>query len=55
MEQNGVQSLDIYPEERPACHPTTNKILDAFETLSTYQIIEDIEVVEEYKDELTDT
>jgi len=55
MQANGVQSLDVYPEERAARRPTTSKMLYVFETLSTYQILEGTKVVETYKDELTDT
>jgi hypothetical protein len=43
------------PEQREATRPTTNKILDLFERVSTNAILEDGRVVEEFKDDLTDT
>ena len=50
-----VEAIALYPENRPASHPTTNKILDLFERVSTYSILQGNRVVEEFKDELTDT
>ncbi len=55
MDDEGQTSLAIYPEERDASRPTTSKIFDRFEHLSTYSIVESECVVEEFKDELTDT
>jgi len=55
MNEEGRKTLVIYPEEREAAHPTTNKMLERFEPLSTYSLIEDDRVVEEFKDDLTDT
>jgi len=55
MSEQGLQALALYPEERPANRPTTNKILDRFERVSTYSIVEDGEVVEGFRDELTET
>lgn len=55
MTEEGRKALHIYPEERKAAHPTTNKILDRFEPLSTYSLMEDGQVVEEFKDDLTET
>ena len=55
MNEEGRKVLTIYPEEREAAHPTTNKVLDRFDPLSTYSLIEDERVVEEFKDDLTDT
>lgn len=54
MSDEGVSGLLIYPEQREANRPTTNKIIDAFDGVSTYSIIENDQVVEEFKDELTD-
>ena len=50
-----IKSIPLYPEEREASRPTTSKILDLFERVSTYAIVEHDRVVEEFKDELTDT
>ena len=55
MSEDGLKSLLLYPEEREADRPTTNKIIDLFEQVSTYSIIQDDQVVEEFKDDLTDT
>lgn len=55
MDDEGQTSLAIYPEDRDAPRPTTSKIFDRFERLSTYSIMENERVVEEFKDELTET
>jgi len=55
MRSAGITSLKLYPEQRPAEHPTTSKVLAAFEDLSTYQIRAGSRVVEQYQDELNDT
>lgn len=55
MNEEGRRALHIYPEEREAVHPTTNKILEHFEPISTYSILEGENIVEEFKDDLTDT
>ncbi len=55
MAEDGQNSLLLYPEEREAERPTTNKIIDVFDGVSTYSIIQDDSVVEEFKDELNAT
>ena len=55
MKESGNEALLIYPEARTSVHPTTNKILNNFEQISTYSIIENGETIEEFKDELTET
>lgn len=55
MKKFGDEDLLIYPEARTSVHPTTNKILNNFEQISTYSIIENGNTIEEFKDELTDT
>ena len=55
MTLDGTKSLSLYPEQREAYQPTTNKIIDIFDGVSTYSIIQDGQVVEEFKDDLTDT
>ena len=55
MKELGDEDLLIYPEARTSVHPTTNKILNNFEQISTYSIIENGNVIEEFKDELTET
>ena len=54
MLDRNVEALALYPEDRPASRPTTNKILDLFDRVSTYSILQDDRIVEEFKDELTD-
>ena len=53
MVENNIQSLPIYPEERIATAPTTSKILDHFDGVSSYQIKYAEAIVEEFRDELT--
>lgn len=55
MSANSMTSLTLYPEHRAAAHPTTSKVLAAFEDLCTYQIRVGSRVVEQYQDELNDT
>jgi transposase len=55
MTIDGTKSLSLYPEEREAHQPTTNKIIDIFDGVSTYSIIQDGQVVEAFKGDLTDT
>ena len=55
MKENEIPSLALYPEDRGATHPTTSKIMDLFEDVSTYKLMQDGEVIEEFKDDLTKT
>jgi hypothetical protein len=55
MAAAGLPHLPLYPEQRPATHPTTSKVLRAFEDLCTYQICAGSRVVEQYQDDLNDT
>jgi transposase len=54
MKNNGLQSLEIYPEKRDAVHPTTSKIFDIFGDVSTYKVTDNTSTIEEYADELSD-
>jgi len=54
MKDDGLQSLEIYPERRDAAHPTTSKIFDIFGEVLTYRISKDTDILEEYVDELSD-
>jgi transposase len=54
MTKEGLAALNVYPEEREAVHPTTNKIFDRVAPLATYSIIENGSTVEEFKDPLTE-
>ena len=55
MKDNNRFSLPLYPEDREASHPTTAKIMQIFDPVSTYRITSGSQLVEEYKDDLTDT
>ena len=55
MKENEIPSLALYPEDRDATHPTTSKIMDLFVDISTYKLMQDGEVIEEFKDDLTKT
>lgn len=55
MEQNKIESLDIYPEYRDAYHPTTSKIMSNFEGISVYKVESKSKLIEEYQDELSAT
>jgi transposase len=48
-----LEYLNVYPESREAVHPTTSKICDRFSQISTYEVIEDNDVIERYQDELS--
>ena len=55
MHRDEISALPIYPEQRDAERPTTNKISDVFEPVSTYSIIDNDKVVEAFQDKLSDT
>ena len=55
MHHDGINALPVYPEQRDAERPTTNKISDVFEPVSTYSIIDNDTVVEAFQDKLGDT
>lgn len=55
MKERKLPSLALYPEDRDATHPTTAKIMNIFEGVSTYKIIQGGQTIEQFKDNLTDT
>jgi len=55
MKREKILCLKLYPEERDATHPTTSIVLNRFKGLSTYKIVSDTKVVEEYRDDLSNT
>ncbi len=55
MEERNIKALKIYPEEREAKSPTTCRVLNVFDIISTYRITEKSRVIEEYRDDLNDT
>jgi len=54
MKESGIKTLPIYPEFRDAYHPTTSKILDTFEGISSYLVTIDGKT-REFRDSLTQT
>lgn len=50
-----IDGLEVYPEERKTAYPTTNKVFSLFNSISTYTINQGSKIVEEFKDELTET
>lgn len=52
MKEQKIERIRVYPEQREASHPTTAKILDRFESICTYKIMENSKVVETFKDSL---
>jgi transposase len=55
MKKADIEKIFIYPEDRPAAAPTTSVILDRFENVSVYHLIEDENITQIFKDELTET
>jgi transposase len=55
MKMEKIPSITLYPEEREACHPTTNKVMRIFEDVSTYKLNYVDGTVEEFTDDLTET
>ena len=55
MKMEKIPSITLYPEEREACHPTTNKIMRIFEDVSAYKLNYVDATVEEFTDDLTET
>jgi transposase len=55
IKDNKIDGLEVYPEDRKTPYPTTSKVLNLFEGISTYTITQGSTTVEEFKDELTDT
>jgi len=55
MKERSIEALPIYPEFRDAAHPTTSKILDAFDGVSSYKVKLDRETTKEFRDSLTAT
>ena len=40
MKEQKIEKIRVYPEQREASHPTTGKILDRFDNICTYKIME---------------
>jgi transposase len=54
MKEQKIEKIRVYPEQREASHPTTSKILDRFDNICTYKIMENLKVVETFKDSLNE-
>jgi len=54
MKEQKIEKIRVYPEQREATHPTTSKILDRFDNICTYKIMENSKVVETFKDSLNE-
>jgi transposase len=55
MKKDEIDAIPIYPEDRPAPHPTTTKIFALFEGISTYTLKRGGRGNESYRDELNPT
>lgn len=55
MKKNQILSLSIYPEDRKSFWPTTSKLLDVFEGVSSYQLQVNGNTIKEFRDALTPT
>lgn len=55
MKIQDIDTLSVYPEFRKSYFPTTSKILDCFDGISSYQIIKNNQIIKEYKDDLNST
>lgn len=54
MKEQKIEKIRVYPEQREASHPTTGKIIDRFDNICTYKIMENSKVVETFKDSLNE-
>ena len=52
MKETDTNALPLYPENRLSLHPTTSKVLEHFEGVSSYQLIKN-EKTEDFRDDLT--
>ena len=54
MKEQKIEKIRVYPEQREASHPTTSKIIDRFDNICTYKVMENSQVVETFKDSLNE-
>jgi transposase len=54
MKEQKIEKIRVYPEQREADRPTTSKIIDRFDNICTYQVIENSQVVETFRDSLNE-
>ena len=54
MKEQKIEKIRVYPEQREASHPTTSKIIDRFDNICTYKVMENSQVVETFRDSLNE-
>ncbi len=54
MKEQKIEKIRVYPEQREASHPTTSKIIDRFDKICTYKVMENSKVVETFRDSLNE-
>lgn len=54
MKEQKIEKIRVYPEQREASHPTTSKIIDRFDNICTYKVMENSKVVETFRDSLSE-
>jgi transposase len=54
MKEHKIEKIRVYPEQREADHPTTSKIIDRFDNICTYEVMENSQVVETFRDSLNE-
>ena len=54
MREHNIEAVRVYPEQREADHPTTSKILDRFQSICIYKVMESSQVVETFRDSLNE-
>jgi len=54
MKEHKIETIRVYPEQREAIHPTTSKIMDRFDNICTYKVMENSQVVETFRDSLNE-
>jgi len=54
MQERGIRSIPLYPEERECRSPTADKILGLFEPIRRHRLFEDGRLIKTFWDELTD-
>jgi len=53
MEREGIEAIPLYPEERDCKAPTSNRILEIFESIQRHELVEDGQVRQRFPQNLT--
>jgi len=53
MNDEAIDAIPVYPENRLAYHPTTAKIFDRFHDTSLYRVLQGTKLIKQYQDQLT--